>query len=140
MIMICSHELKLENLSPKLFQPIQNLALLCRFLLKQNSMRICNNNIRLYFKIIHEFSPLFFHIENILVVNGYLGLNKNHGGNINKYKARLVAKIFHQQQQFDVNETFSLVVKPTKIHIIQLWFSITSEKFNKLMLTILFFQ
>lgn len=37
---------------------------------------------------------------------------------VNKYKVRLVAKYFHQQQGFDFNETFSPVVKPTTIRVI----------------------
>jgi len=37
---------------------------------------------------------------------------------INKYKARLVAKEFHQVQGFDFYETFSPVAKPTTIRIV----------------------
>lgn len=37
---------------------------------------------------------------------------------IKKYKAQLVAKGFHQIVDFDFNETFSPVVKPTTIQIV----------------------
>lgn len=37
---------------------------------------------------------------------------------IDKYKARLIAKGFHQQSGFDFRETFNLVVKPTIIHFV----------------------
>lgn len=37
---------------------------------------------------------------------------------MNKYKARLIAKGFHQQFGFDFNETFSQVVKPITIRVI----------------------
>lgn len=44
---------------------------------------------------------------------------KHHSdGTVSIYKARLVAKDFHQQPRFDYNETFSPVVKPTTVRII----------------------
>lgn len=43
---------------------------------------------------------------------------ENADGSINKYKARLVAKNFHQQLGLDYHETFYLIVKPTIIRII----------------------
>lgn len=46
-------------------------------------------------------------------------LKKNPNGSINKYKSRLVAKGFHQQEGFDFQETFSPLVKPTTIRIIE---------------------
>lgn len=45
-------------------------------------------------------------------------VKENPDNDINKYKARLIAKEFHQQQGFNFNKTFSHVVKPTTIGII----------------------
>ena len=45
-------------------------------------------------------------------------VKENLDGTINKYKAFLVAKGFHQIVGFDFNETFSPVVKPTTIRIV----------------------
>ncbi|RVW15239.1 Retrovirus-related Pol polyprotein from transposon RE1 [Vitis vinifera] len=45
-------------------------------------------------------------------------VKENPDGTINKYKACLVAKGFHQIVGFDFNETFSPVVKPTTIRIV----------------------
>ncbi|KAL6316990.1 hypothetical protein AAG906_026683 [Vitis piasezkii] len=45
-------------------------------------------------------------------------VKENPNGTINKYKASLVAKGFHQIVGFDFNETFSLVVKSTTILIV----------------------
>ena len=42
----------------------------------------------------------------------------NVDGSINKFKARLVAKSFHQVHGFDFHETFSPMVKPITIHIV----------------------
>ena len=41
-----------------------------------------------------------------------------HVGSIDKYKVRLVAKVFNQRAGFDYGEIFSLVVKPTSIRIV----------------------
>lgn len=45
-------------------------------------------------------------------------LKYNPDGSILKHKVRLVTKGFHQQQGFDYEETFSLVVKPTIIRVV----------------------
>jgi len=45
-------------------------------------------------------------------------VKENADGSINKYKAQLVAKVFHQVHGFDFHETFSLVVKPITIRLI----------------------
>lgn len=42
-------------------------------------------------------------------------VKENVDGSINKYKARFVAKGFHQVHGFDVHETFSPVIKPVTI-------------------------
>lgn len=45
-------------------------------------------------------------------------LKRNTDGSISKYKTRLVAKGYSQQNGFDFTETFSLVVKPSTIRIV----------------------
>lgn len=45
-------------------------------------------------------------------------LKHNSNGIINRYKARLVAKEFHQQYGVDFEETFSPVIKPPTMRII----------------------
>ena len=45
-------------------------------------------------------------------------IKENVDGSINKYKAQLVAKGFHQVPCFDFHDTFSLVVKPITIRIV----------------------
>lgn len=45
-------------------------------------------------------------------------IKENLDGTIKKYKAQVVAKGFHQIVDFDFNETFSPVVKPTTIQIV----------------------
>lgn len=45
-------------------------------------------------------------------------IKENSDDTINKYKAQLVAKGFHQQYGFDFKEIFSPVVKPVTIKII----------------------
>ena len=39
-------------------------------------------------------------------------------GSIERHKARLVTKGFHQQSRVDFTETFNLVVKPTTVLIV----------------------
>ena len=45
-------------------------------------------------------------------------VKENSIGTIKKYKARLIAKGFHQVASFDFNETFGLVVKLTTIRVV----------------------
>ena len=45
-------------------------------------------------------------------------VKENPDGSINKYKARLFEKGFHQTTSFDYTETFSPVVKPTTIRVV----------------------
>ena len=42
----------------------------------------------------------------------------NSDGSISRYKARLVAKVFHQQAGIDYHETFSLVIKLATVRLI----------------------
>lgn len=44
-------------------------------------------------------------------------VKENPNGKVNKYKAILVVKGYHQQFGFDFNETFSRVVKPITIRV-----------------------
>lgn len=45
-------------------------------------------------------------------------IKKNHDGFVQKYKARLVAKSYHQVQGFNFQETFSPAVKPITARVI----------------------
>ena len=51
-------------------------------------------------------------------MKGVFGVKENADGSINKFKAKLVAKGFHQVHGFDFHETFSTVVKPVTIHVV----------------------
>lgn len=44
-------------------------------------------------------------------------IKRNTNGTINRYKARLVTKGFHQQPSIDFFETFSPMMKPTTIRL-----------------------
>lgn len=45
-------------------------------------------------------------------------IKRKPNGIINKYKARLVAEGFHQQQGLDYTETFSPIAKPVTIRLL----------------------
>lgn len=62
---------------------------------------------------------------NILGCKWVFRIKRNSSGAINRFKTRLVAKGFHQQEGHDYFETFSPVVKSTTIQII---LSIVSSK------------
>lgn len=55
------------------------------------------------------------HIDNCQLI---FKLKHKANGSIERHKAHLVAKDFHQQAGVNFNETFSLVIKPTVIHMI----------------------
>lgn len=55
---------------------------------------------------------------NIVGCRWVLTIKYNPDGSIDKYKSRIVAKGFHQQQGIDYNDTFSPVIKATTIMII----------------------
>lgn len=56
--------------------------------------------------------------QNIVGCKWVFCIKLNPYDSINKYKACLVAKGFHQRRRVNYSETFSLVVKPTTVHIV----------------------
>ena len=56
--------------------------------------------------------------KNLVGCKWVYKLKLNSDGTISKYKARLVAKSFHQQLGLDYSKTFSLVVKPATMRLI----------------------
>lgn len=63
-------------------------------------------------------------------------VKENLDGYVNKYKAWLVVKGFHQQFRFDFNDMFSLVVKPDTIPVILTLALTINGSFYKLTSTI----
>ena len=56
--------------------------------------------------------------QNLVGCKWVYKLKHNSDGSISRYKARLVAKDFHQQYGVDFEESFSLVIKPPTVRII----------------------
>ena len=56
--------------------------------------------------------------QNIVGCKWIFHIKRNPDGSIMRYKARLVAKDFHQRLEIDFSDTFSLVVKLTTIQIL----------------------
>jgi histone deacetylase 1/2 len=55
---------------------------------------------------------------NIIDYNWVFKIKQKSDGSTEKYIARLVAKEFKERYDLDYEDTFSLVVKPTTIHIL----------------------
>ena len=55
---------------------------------------------------------------NIVGCKWAFRIKRNVDGTIDRYKARLVAKVFHQQLGVDFGKTYSHVVKPTTIRVV----------------------
>ncbi|XP_060968348.1 uncharacterized mitochondrial protein AtMg00810-like [Cannabis sativa] len=56
--------------------------------------------------------------KELICCKWILRIKENLDGSVDRCKARLVAKDFHQQTRFDYTETFSPVVKPITIRIV----------------------
>ncbi|RVW58637.1 Retrovirus-related Pol polyprotein from transposon RE1 [Vitis vinifera] len=56
--------------------------------------------------------------HNIVGCKWVFRIKRNLDGSISRYKARFVAKGFHQRPRVDYNDTFSPIVKPTTIRVV----------------------
>ena len=56
--------------------------------------------------------------QNVVGCKWVFKLKHNSDGGISRYKARLIAKGFHQQHGVDFEETFSPVIKPPTVRMI----------------------
>lgn len=66
-----------------------------------------------YYALIHNGTQTFVDLPFSRSPIGYkwvFRVKENPDGIVNKYKAKLVAKGFHQRLGYDYNETFSLVI------------------------------
>ena len=57
-------------------------------------------------------------MQNLVGCKWVFRIKRLPDGSINKYKSRLVYKVFHQRPGVDYHDTFSLVVKPTTIRLV----------------------
>jgi len=76
---------------------------------------------------------LLVNLLSSITVIGYkwhFRVKENPNGFVNKYKARLVEKGFHQQLGFDYKETFSPVIKPVIVSSFFLLSFLTNGLFN----------
>lgn len=75
-----------------------------------------------------EFTALLKHITwnlvapppnaNIISCKWVFRIKQKPDGSVDKYKARLIAKGFHQRPRVDHNETFNPAVKPVTIRVV----------------------
>lgn len=56
--------------------------------------------------------------QNVIGCKWVFRIKKDKDGNITQYKARYVARGFHQRPGIDYGETFSPVVKPTTVRLV----------------------
>ena len=56
--------------------------------------------------------------HNIVGCKWTFHIKRHSDGSIDRYKAHLVAKCFHQRPSFDYHDMFNLVVKPTTVHLV----------------------
>lgn len=63
-----------------------------------------------------SFTTLIAH-KKCVVWKWVFKIKENPDGSVNQYKSHLVAKCFHQQPDFDYNETLYPIVKPTTIRV-----------------------
>lgn len=55
---------------------------------------------------------------NLVVCKWVFHTKRKFDSSVDRFKARLIAKGFHQRPEIDYHDTFSLVVKPTTVRIV----------------------